>query len=456
MTVPNYLAAAAADLMACNKCALCQEVCPAFAATTLETDGARGRNQLIRLLAAGELEPVLRGELRQRLATCLLCGACTTACPSGVATDRLVVAARQALAGPSGPPGLMGTVLHTLLRHPDMLDRVTSPLRLYELSGLRSLLTKGGTAPLPGRIGRMEAMIPPLPRRSFRAGLAQWQATVAQVAERWHAQQEARPDKRDVRVAYFCGCLTNAMFSGIAEAVYGVLVLNGYQVSVPDIACCGAAHEAYGDQEFLLSLARRNVDALSGSGIDVVVTDCATCAHTLIKYRELLADDPAYAARAANLATKVREVCQLLVEGGFAVPDHDRPLGPSGEPEAIAIAYHDPCHLARGLGVREQPRQVLRAVPGVVLRELTEPELCCGGAGSFAVTQPAISQQILTRKMDGFRATGAAQLATTCPACMLQLGAGLRLSGLAERPVHPCELLWRAYMAAADTAEQRL
>jgi len=452
LTLPSNLAAVAADLIACNKCALCQEVCPAFAATTLETDGARGRNQLIRLLAAGELEPAAHDELRKRLATCLLCGACTAACPSGVTTDKVVVTAREALADPSGAAGLMGLVLHTVLRGPKALDRVTLPLRLYESTGLRSLLTKGGTRPLPGRIGRMEAMLPALPSRSFRAGLSQWQTTIAQVVDSWRAKTGVPRQERGMRVAYFCGCLTNAMFSGVAEAVYGVLSLNGYQVSVPDIACCGAAHEAYGDREFLLALARRNVDALSAPDVDLIVTDCATCAHTLTKYGQLLAGDPAYADRAARVAAKVREACQLLVEGGFVVPGqaHDAASAP------ITVAYHDPCHLARGLGVREQPRQVLRSVPGVTLRELAEPELCCGGAGSFAVTQPAISEQILERKMDGFRASGAAQLATTCPACMLQLGAGLRLGGVAERPMHPCELLWRAYLAEANTAvEQR-
>ncbi|MEW5933753.1 MAG: (Fe-S)-binding protein, partial [Bacillota bacterium] len=251
------------------------------------------------------------------------------------------------------------------------------------------------------------------------------------------------------RVAYFLGCVTDNLFPPVGEAVIGVLERNGYQVVVPENLCCGVAHRAYGDVAAAEELARQNLAVLAGTGAELVVTDCATCAHTLREYGDLLADDPRHAAAAAELSGKVREVSQLLVEEGFAEP--------RGAVEET-VTYHDPCHLGRGMGVRAQPRQILRSIPGLEFRELPEADWCCGGAGSYNVTHHELSVRILERKMENFRQTGARLLATSCPSCLLQLGFGLRRGELAARAgvgvpavqsgarvVHPVQLLWQSY-----------
>jgi glycolate oxidase iron-sulfur subunit len=138
------------------------------------------------------------------------------------------------------------------------------------------------------------------------------------------------------------------------------------------------------------------------------------------EYAELLADDPAYAARAAGFAAKVRDVAELLVELGPVATRHPLP---------VTAAYHDACHLANAQGVRTQPRELLRAIPGLELREIAEAELCCGSAGVYNVLNPEPAAQLGDRKAANVLATGAELLVTANPGCLMQVAASLRRQG---------------------------
>jgi glycolate oxidase iron-sulfur subunit len=422
---------AAEQVVRCNKCGFCQEVCPTYKVTGQEFAVARGRNRLMRLVVDGRLALEGEPELKEYLYTCLLCGACTVVCPSGVPTDKLVAAARADLTRRQGLPFLYRTALHGVLRSPRRVAVPMTLLRLYQNSGVRWVARHTGLLRLFGTLGQVEGILPGVPRSSLRARLRARGGTAVYGTP---AGGPGSAPRR--RVAYFLGCVTDNLFPPVGEALIGVLERNGYQVVVPENMCCGVAHRAYGDLAAAEELARQNLAILAGTGADLVVTDCATCAHTLREYVDLLADDPRHAAAAAELSGKVREVSQLLVEEGFQEP--------TGVLEDT-VTYHDPCHLSRGMGVRTQPRQILRSIPGLQFRELPEADWCCGGAGSYNVTHHGLSVRILERKMDNFRETGARLLATSCPSCLLQLGFGLRRAGLGARVVHPVQLLWQSY-----------
>jgi len=425
------LSQAAEQVVRCNKCGFCQEVCPTYRVTGQEFAVARGRNRLLRLVVDGRLTLEGDPELKEYLYTCLLCGACTVVCPSGVPTDELVAAARADLTRRQGLPFLYRTALHGFLRSPRRLAVPMALLRLYQNSGVRWVARHIGLLHLVGTLGQVEGILPGIPRSSLRARLRARGGTAVYTTP---AGGPGPAPRR--RVAYFLGCVTDNLFPPVGEAVIGVLERNGYQVVVPENACCGVAHRAYGDLAAAEDLARQNLAVLAGTGADLVVTDCATCAHTLREYAELLADDPRHAAAAAELSGKVREVSQLLAEEGYEEP--------AGVLEGT-VSYHDPCHLGRGMGVRTQPRQILRSIPGLQFRELPEADWCCGGAGSYNLTHHELSVRILERKMENFRETGARLLATSCPSCLLQLGYGLRQAGLPARVVHPVQLLWQSY-----------
>lgn len=433
------LSQATEQVVRCNKCGFCQEVCPTYKVTGQEFAVARGRNRLMRLVVDGRLALDEDPEVKEHLYSCLLCGACVAVCPSGVPTDRLVAAARADLTRRQGLPVLYRAALHGVLRSPRRLAVPVALLRLYQNSGLRWVARHTGLLNLLGTLGQVEGILPRIPPSSLRKQLAARRSGsdgLLYVSPR-PASRAGGEVRR--RVAYFLGCVTDNLFPPVGEAVIGVLECNGYQVVVAENMCCGVAHRAYGDTASAEDLARRNLAILASTGADLVVSDCATCVHTLKEYAELLADDPVHAAAAADLAGRVREVSQLLAEDGFR-----EPRGRLDE----RVTYHDPCHLGRGMGVRDQPRRVLTSIPGIQFRELPEADWCCGGAGSYNVTHPGMSLGILERKMANFRQTGAGLLASSCPSCLLQLGFGLRTAGLPARAVHPVQLLWQSYRVA--------
>lgn len=429
------LAQAAEHVARCNRCGFCQEVCPTYKVTGQEFAVARGRNRLLRMVVDGRLAIDADPELNEHLYSCLLCGACAAVCPSAVPTDRLVAGARAELTSRRGLPFVSRAVLRGVLRSPRRLAVPVAILRLYQDSGMRWVARHTGLLEMLGSLGQVEGLLPRIPKTSLRARLRACRGDVMSDSNVVYLTPAPRGSRRG-RVAYFLGCVSDNLFPPVGEALIGVLERNGYQVVVPENVCCGVAHLSYGDVRSAEDLARRNLDILAEVRADVVVSDCATCAHTLKGYAELLADDARYSRAAAELAGKVREVSQLLVEEGYEVP--------SGRIEG-RVTYHDPCHLSRGMGVRSQPRKVLASVPGLELTEMPEADWCCGGAGSYNVTHPGLSLRILERKIGNFRSTGASLLATSCPSCLLQLGFGLRRAGLEATVVHPVQLLWQSY-----------
>jgi len=207
-------------------------------------------------------------------------------------------------------------------------------------------------------------------------------------------------------------------------------------VLVPASNCCGIPHEAYGETEMHIKLAKENLDSFSRFEVEAVVTDCASCAHGLHYYAELLQDDPQYSRKAQEFAAKVKESSQYLAAAGWK-----KEMGPVN----ATVTYHDPCHAVRGLKVKDEPRQILKSIPGLKFVEMAESDWCCGGAGSYNVTHYELSQRILERKMGNFKKTGAEYLATSCPACLMQLAHGLDVHKLPGSAIHVMQLLDRAY-----------
>jgi glycolate oxidase iron-sulfur subunit len=236
-----------------------------------------------------------------------------------------------------------------------------------------------------------------------------------------------------LRVAYFIGCATNVFSASVAEALVKCLVELGCQVEIPDMVCCGSPHASAGDTETAQGLARRNAQALAQVACDVIVSDCATCTHGLTEYEHLLdPDDPAQEF--------VRAISCKIMDATSFLHRHFKPTG-CDSPTRRVVTYHDPCHAVRGLGVKEAPRELIRSMPHLELVEMDRADSCCGGSGSYCFRHPDMSSRILAEKMTALKQTGANVLATDCPACMLQLKAGIRQFGLQVAVRHPVELL---------------
>jgi glycolate oxidase iron-sulfur subunit len=183
-------------------------------------------------------------------------------------------------------------------------------------------------------------------------------------------------------------------------------------------------------------MARRTLDDFSLERLDAVITNAAGCGTHLKNYGHLLQDDPAYAERAAKWSAKLRDIHEWLAEIGIRTPSASLPQ---------KVTYHEACHLCHGQKITRQPRQVLKAIPGLELVELSESTWCCGSAGIYNITQPEMSQKLLGRKMQNIEKTGATRVASANPGCSVQLQAGVRQANKGWKIVHPISLLAQAY-----------
>ncbi len=243
----------------------------------------------------------------------------------------------------------------------------------------------------------------------------------------------AATGERRAVVGLLTGCVQGAFFPGVNAATARVLRAEGCDVVVPPgQGCCGALSAHNGRDAEARGYARGIVDAFEAAGVERVVVNAAGCGSTMKEYADLLADDPAYAERARDFAGKVRDVSELLDELGPVAPRH---------PLEISVAYHDACHLAHAQGVRAQPRRLLRGVPGLELREIAEPELCCGSAGVYNILNPAPARELGDRKAANIVATGAELLVTANPGCLMQVASAISRSGHPMGMAHTIEVL---------------
>ncbi|MHB1134703.1 MAG: (Fe-S)-binding protein [Chloroflexota bacterium] len=406
----------------CNQCGFCQAACPTYKTTGIEWTVARGRLALLRDALNGRLP--LDDSIREPLFNCLTCGACTEHCFPAVPTADIVTRARAELVRRQGEPWVQQLLFRQVLPNPGLLGLGVKAVWLSQITGVEPFAQASGALKLLGKLGEAAGVLPRLPGQNGRA----------------KASAALRPlSARRARVAYFLGCGTNNVFPNAAAAAVRVLQRQNVEVVLPEVVCCGKPPLAYGDETAARELARRNVDALLGLDVDAVVTDCATCGSFLHEYGDLLAEDPAYAERARALSAKVQDVLQFLAALGI-----DPNLGRL----QAKVTYHDPCHLGRFQKVGKQPRELLKAIPGLDYRELPEANMCCGGAGSYSLTHYDISMMVLDRKMENVARTGAQVLATACPGCAMQLSHGVKRQNLPVQVKHVVELLDRAYEVA--------
>jgi glycolate oxidase iron-sulfur subunit len=224
------------------------------------------------------------------------------------------------------------------------------------------------------------------------------------------------------------------------EATVRVLARLGCEVVAPRAqACCGALHSHAGEAEAARDLARRNIEAFERAAVDAVVVNAAGCGAAMKEYGRLLRHDPAWAGRAERFASTVRDVVEYVA----GIEGFERGLGRLEE----LVTLQDACHLAHAQRIREAPRRVLGAIPGLEVRELRTPDRCCGAAGFYALDHPSMSRAVLDAKMDDLASTGAGLVATANPGCTLQLETGARRRGLGTRVVHVIELLDASYRA---------
>jgi Fe-S oxidoreductase len=410
----------AEDLARCVHCGFCLPACPTYLVLGMETESPRGRIHLAR--AVGEGRVPVTPNVVQHFDLCLQCRACETACPSGVPYGRIMEDTRALVQShPDRPRAwrLRAIALRALFAAPWRLRLAFTALRFYQRSPLATLVRKV----LPRRLRQMEAMLPELPDRFFEAA---------------PVLAEARGQRR-ATVALLTGCVMPLTYPDTHAATVRVLSRNGCRVLAPPAqVCCGALHLHNGDPKAARALARKNIDLFMAQGVDAIVVNAAGCGSTMKEYSDLFAADRGYAEKARRFSALVRDVTEFLAELPFDPP--------RGRVDA-RVTYQDSCHLVHAQRIREAPRQIMRAIPGLDLVEMQASDRCCGSAGIYNVTQTEMSRRLLEEKMRDVRETASDLLATANPGCMLQLQVGVKEAGGREEVLHVVELLDRAYRA---------
>jgi glycolate oxidase iron-sulfur subunit len=429
----------------CVHCGFCLPACPTYSLWGEEMDSPRGRIYLVNQLLDGAPLTPAAGEHFDR---CLGCMACMTACPSGVQYDQIIAAAREwteaaggelsdgqaaAELGPSGvAPGgalpetrrplrdrLTRAGIFALFPYPARLRIATAPLRALQRTGADRLIARTGL------VGRVSPAAEQALRLAPPAGRA---AAAGRLPER----VAARGERRAV-VGMLTGCVQSVFFPRVNTATARVLAAEGCDVIIPRAqSCCGALSLHSGRAAEAVRFARRTIETFEAAGVDAIVVNSAGCGSAMKEYEQLFADSPEWAARAAALSAKVRDLAEFLDA-----------LGPAAErrPVEVRAAYHDACHLGHAQRITAAPRALLRAIPGLDLVELKDAGVCCGSAGVYNLLQPDAARELGSRKADSVVDSGASLLISANPGCTLQISSELTARGIALRTAHTAEVL---------------
>jgi len=413
------------QLVTCMKCGMCQSVCPLFEQTHKEADVARGKLVLLESLMNNIFDNP--HGVNKRLNKCLLCGSCAANCPSGVNVIEIFIKARGIITGYLKLPFIKKIIFRKMLAQPMVFDRI-----IDMGSKLQKFLL---TARHPNTQTASIRILSPLlnGRRIIPVADLPFQKSIGNIDK-----LISRANPTGPRVAFFTGCLIDKIFPRVGMAVAKSLLHHNFQVFIPtNQGCCGIPALAAGDTDTFLTLVKYNLKRFPVEEFDYLVTACATCTSTLKKlWPSMVQDkDPFLLEQVTGLAEKTLDISQFLSQ--FAGLEEQKIE--DCESQKI-VTYHDPCHLAKSLGIRKEPREVIHASSGYTLKEMEDADQCCGMGGSFNLYHYDISSKIGTIKKENIEATGCHTVTTSCPACMMQISDMLSRGRTNICVKHPIEL----------------
>lgn len=413
----------------CVHCGLCTSACPTYVETGDENDSPRGRIYLMRSVVDGRLD--LTDRVRGHLDLCLDCRSCETACPSGVQYGRLLEPFRvemqsqpqKGLQATTGPDWFHRWIMYGLFTSRRRMAWALTPARwMQKLKLDRVIEATGLNRLLPERLHRMQQQLPDL------------KAPESTLPVRLPAIGVHR-----ATVGLFLGCVADAMFRHVHWATARVLQQNGCEVLIPqNQQCCGAIHYHSGASEPAVDLIQQNVQAFADQKLDAIIVNVAGCGSMLKDYSHILAELHPDTDRSASndFVGRMKDVSEFLADLGL--------VAPQGAINAT-VAYQDACHLQHAQQIRDQPRMLLNQIPGLKLVPVAEPELCCGAAGSYNLTQPEMADRLGKRRIEHLLAAEPDIIASGNAGCSLQLQAQLKQAGRDISVLHPVELLDLSY-----------
>lgn len=408
----------------CMKCGNCMAFCPVYKEVGKESAVARGKLSLMEGVLSGNI-PVSTN-FEKAMSMCLSCKACATNCPCGVPADELIVRGRQAVVKARGL-GPIKKKVFALLKNRQLFD---FSLRMAGLFGPLSFKK------LPGKMGAIARF--PMPGMDKKRVTAPMSATPL----RSQYPEVIKVDKPKMRVGFFTGCTINYMYTDVGQATINVLKANNIEVVMPSMQhCCGTPVFYSGDVEAAKVFARHNLETFNDYNFDYIIASCGSCTEAFkIEYNHMFKDEPKMKALAEKISQKTYEISEFLVD---IVKFDQTKLGPVN----ARVTMHDPCHMVRGIKVTKQPREILKAIPGLTFVEMKKPDRCCGSGGSFSMSYYELSRQVNDCKIADIGSTNANIVATSCGTCRMHIMDGLVQNNMDKETLHVIQLLDRSYQA---------
>lgn len=402
------------DIYKCTKCGFCQAVCPIYKETRLETAVSRGKFTLLNGILLGKVK--FTPKIGKYLDMCLGCKACYDFCPAGINAEEIILAAKAEYNRIHGA-GWLKRILIWLFKSNLRLKLLGAALNVYKKTGLIKIVSA-----LTGILGGLGKII-----NVFNAQLRE---------NVRYKRLSPISEQKSLKIVYFPGCINSYVNPSVANAVKIVLERNGYKITTPkNFRCCGIMAMSAGDLNTFKELAAYNVGIIPDD-VDVLLTDCASCGSAWHSYPDILEGE--LQLKAETLAQKAVNINEFLDKIQLYIPENTA--------LSQSVTYHDPCHLSRFQKVTEEPRNILRKIPGIEYKEMEDASQCCGAAGSFCVAKPEISLAISKAKAQNIADTGAETVLTSCSGCKIGLVQGMEASGVQKPILSPVELLAMLYL----------
>ncbi|MGG3469051.1 (Fe-S)-binding protein [Neobacillus pocheonensis] len=409
----------------CIQCGYCLPACPTYRSMGKESASPRGRINLVKMASEGKIE--IQNHLSKPIDLCLGCRACETACPVGVPYGHILEAARDTIEDSqskekiTAATRLKNGALNHLFPYPRRMKILGNLLWFYQKVGLNKLIRRTKVLhKLSEPLAQLEKAVPLVEPPSKRVR---------------HGTTFPPKGAKKIRVAFFTGCIMDAMMTRINRLTIDLLTSIGCEVVIPEAqTCCGALHAHQGAKGRAKELAKANIKAFENTGADFFVNNAGGCGAALVEYDHLLANEPESIDSAKEFVNKAKDISQILVQYG--------PL-PFKKALSDVVVYQDSCHLRNVQKVYKEPRLLLESIPGSTFVEMEGADSCCASGGIYNLLHFDESMKILDEKMTKVTQTNPTVVVTANPGCQLQMSLGIERHGRANeiRSMHLVELL---------------
>lgn len=419
----QHLLEAAKEFQKCMQCGKCRSVCPVFREFGNELFVARGKNKIAQKIVSGDLQITKRVE--EAINECLNCKTCSANCPAGVSPEHVVLRLRWYITTQRGLHFFKALIFRQLLwrKWPITLGCAVVGIAQKMLFGIRPSNPVRHLFPLFGFARRRN-----FPQLAIRSA----QSLLPEV-------NPAKNGPRKGRIGYFTGCAGNLIYTNVAKSVVDILTGYGYEVVIPKAQKCnGTPVLANGDYEGAKRLMVHNFELFRAYDLDAIVVACSSCGMSLKKEIKVFIED---SPELRDFTGKVFDINEFIVDKLNIQPEQLGRL-------SYKVTYHDPCHMVRGQGVKEQPRQLLKMIPGVAFIEMKNADTCCGSAGSYCLTHYETSIKINNHKIKDIKEANVDMVATACPTCVMHIADNLAQHDRIETTRFVVEILADSLRAA--------